>query len=101
MLMFIPGDHHTLLLMLFFQDLVAEVQHALYLTLSNFDGNVEEESDLEGLIEQQFEALQKALKIPNKASEARLMVSKKFLTLFRTGKLGPFILDNVPDTPSS
>ncbi|GMN73940.1 hypothetical protein TIFTF001_054931 [Ficus carica] len=53
--------------------------------LLNFDGNVEEESDLEGLIEQQFEALQKALKIPHKASEARLMVSKKFLTLFRTG----------------
>ena len=43
MLMFIPGDHHTLLLMLFFQDLVAEVQHALYSTLSDFDGNVEEE----------------------------------------------------------
>ena len=101
MLMFIPGDHHTLLLMLFFQDLVAEVQHALYSTLSNFDGNVEEESDLEVLIEQQFEALQKALKIPHKVSEARLMASKKFLTLFRIGKLGHFILDAVLDTVSS
>lgn len=50
------------------------------------------------LIDQQFEALQKALKIPNKGPEARLMVSKKFLTLFRTGKLGPFILDDVPDS---
>jgi hypothetical protein len=58
---------------------------------------MEDESDLEGLIEQQFEALQKAFKIPHKASEARMMISKKFLTLFRAGKLGPFILDDVPD----
>uniref|UniRef100_A0A7N2M201 Uncharacterized protein n=1 Tax=Quercus lobata TaxID=97700 RepID=A0A7N2M201_QUELO len=77
--------------------LVTEVQCALYLTLIEFTGNVEDESELEGLIEQQFEALQKAFKIPHKASEARLMVSKKLLTLFRAGKLGPFILDDVPD----
>lgn len=80
------------------QDLVTEVKRALFVTLSEFQGNVEDENDLELLIEQQFEALQKALKIPHKASEARLMVSKKFLTLFRTGKLGTFILDDVPDT---
>ncbi|KAL4607880.1 hypothetical protein ACB092_09G207400 [Castanea dentata] len=83
--------------MLYVEDLVTEVQCALYLTLLEFNGNVEDESDLEGLIEQQFEALQKAFKIPHKASEARLMVSKKLLTLFRAGKLGPFILDDVPD----
>ena len=65
--------------------------------LIEFTSNVEDESELEGLIEQQFEALQKAFKIPYKASEARLMVSKKLLTLFRAGKLGPFILDDVPD----
>jgi hypothetical protein len=46
-----------------FQDLVTEVQYALYLTLSEFTGHVEDESDLEGLIEQQFEVLQKAFKI--------------------------------------
>ncbi|KAL6987175.1 Short integuments 2, mitochondrial [Sarracenia purpurea var. burkii] len=78
------------------EDLVTEVQRALFVSLSEFDGNLENESDLETVIEQQFEALQKALKIPHKAAEARTMVSKKFLTLFRTGKLGPFILDDVP-----
>lgn len=83
-----------------FQDVVAEVQHALFMTLSEFNGNVGEEGDLEELIEQQFEALQKALKISQKATEARLMVSKKFLTLFRSGKLGPFVLDDVPETDS-
>lgn len=80
------------------QNLVTEVQCAMYKTLAEFNGNVEDENDLENLIEQQFEVLQKALKIPHKASEARLMVSKKFLTLFRTGKLGCFILDEVPET---
>ncbi|XAR68498.1 hypothetical protein NMG60_11003637 [Bertholletia excelsa] len=80
----------------FVEDLVTRVQHALFSTLSGFNGCLEDETDLENLIELQFEALQKALKIPHKASEARIMVSKKFLTLFRTGKLGPYILDDVP-----
>ncbi|KAK9178154.1 hypothetical protein WN943_027344 [Citrus x changshan-huyou] len=84
----------------YIEDLVTGVQRALHVSLSEFDGNVEDENDLESLIEQQFEVLQRALKIPHKASEARLMVSKKFLTLFRTGKLGPFILDDVPDANS-
>ncbi|KAF3959186.1 hypothetical protein CMV_015976 [Castanea mollissima] len=81
----------------FCEDLVKEVQCALYLTLLEFTSNVEDESDLESLIEQQFEALQKAFKIPYKASEARLMVSKKLLTLFRARKLGLLILDDVFD----
>ncbi|KAL7169042.1 hypothetical protein ACSBR2_034133 [Camellia fascicularis] len=85
----------------YIEDLVTEVQRALFVTLSEFNGSVEYEADLENLIEQQFEALQKALKIPHKASEARTMVSKKFLTLFRTGKLGPFILDDVPNASHS
>ncbi|CAL9025662.1 unnamed protein product [Prunus brigantina] len=89
----LPTKSHVL----YVEDLVTEVQRALYSTLSEFNGNMVDESDLEVLIEQQFEALQKALKIPNKGSDARLMVSKKFLTLFRTGKLGPFILDDVPE----
>ncbi|GLT88190.1 hypothetical protein SLE2022_062250 [Rubroshorea leprosula] len=79
------------------EDIVTAVQRALYGTLSEFNGNLEDENDLECLIEEQFEELQKALKIPHKASEARLMVSKKFLTLFRTGKLGSFVLDDVPE----
>ncbi|XP_059463405.1 short integuments 2, mitochondrial [Corylus avellana] len=86
--------------MIYVEDLVTEVQCALYLTLSEFTGNMEDEGDLECLIEKQFEALQKAFKIPHVASQARLMISKKFLTLFRAGKLGTFILDDVPDVNS-
>ncbi|KAL6534644.1 Short integuments 2, mitochondrial [Orobanche gracilis] len=81
----------------YIEDIVTNVQGALCATLMDFDGNLEDEGDLGDLIDQQFESLQKALKLPHKASEARTMVSKKFLTLFRTGKLGPFILDDVPD----
>ncbi|KAK9987442.1 hypothetical protein SO802_032393 [Lithocarpus litseifolius] len=40
------------------EDLVIEVQCALYLTFSESIGNVEDESELKGLIEQRFEALQ-------------------------------------------
>ncbi|KAL3623748.1 Short integuments 2, mitochondrial [Castilleja foliolosa] len=81
----------------YIEDIVSQVQGALCGTLTDFDGNLEDESELGDLIDLQFEALQKALKIPHKASEARTMVSKKFLTLFRTGKLGPYILDDVPE----
>ncbi|KAM7271365.1 hypothetical protein ACFE04_030579 [Oxalis oulophora] len=86
---------------LYIEGILTEVQRALYTSLNEFNGNVKEENNLENLIEEQFELLQKAFKIPHKASEARLMVSKKLLTLFRTGKLGPFILDDVPDNGTS
>ncbi|KAI3990086.1 hypothetical protein MKX01_013572 [Papaver californicum] len=71
----------------YIEDVVSEVQCALYITLSEFDGNLEDES-----------ALQKAFNIPaHKASDdARRMVSKKFLALFRMGKLGRFTFDDVP-----
>ncbi|OIT34056.1 short integuments 2, mitochondrial [Nicotiana attenuata] len=85
----------------YIEDMVSEVQRTLYTTLSEFNGSLDDEDNLETLIDQQFEALQSALKIPYKASEARTMVSKKFLTLFRTGKLGPYILDDVPDASNS
>uniref|UniRef100_A0A803MAE0 CP-type G domain-containing protein n=1 Tax=Chenopodium quinoa TaxID=63459 RepID=A0A803MAE0_CHEQI len=79
------------------KDIVTEVQCALTASFLNFDGNLEDENDMESLIELQFEALQKAFKIPQTASECRAKASKKFLTLFRMGKLGHFILDDVPD----
>lgn len=81
----------------YIEDILTEVQKALCATLMEFNGDLEDEDDLENLIELQFEALQKALKVPHKTSEARITVSKKFLTLFRAGKLGTFILDDVPE----
>lgn len=83
------------------QDYVARVQGAICGTLTEFNGSLEVEGNLETLIGLQFEALQQALKVPHKSAEARTIVSKKFLTLFRMGKLGPFILDEVPDVNES
>ncbi|XP_075511447.1 short integuments 2, mitochondrial isoform X2 [Primulina tabacum] len=81
----------------YIEDIVVEVQRALCVTLMEFSGDLEDENDLGNLIELQFEALKKALKVPHKTSEARTIVSKKFLTLFRAGKLGTFSLDDVPE----
>ncbi|CAL9134613.1 unnamed protein product [Musa textilis] len=85
---------------LYIEDLVREVQRTLYLTLKDFEGNLEEEGELESLIDVQLTALRKSFRIPSHRAcdEARTMVSKKVLTLFRTGKLGPFIFDNLPNS---
>ncbi|KAK8933727.1 hypothetical protein KSP39_PZI015705 [Platanthera zijinensis] len=83
---------------LYIEDLVKKVQRTLYITFSEFEGNLEEESELESLINKQLAALQVTFRIPHKDSdEANLMVSKKLLILFRTGKLGPFILDDLSE----
>lgn len=70
----------------------------MYVTFKEFKGNLEEENELESLIDTQLAALRKSFRIPHKVSdEARTMVSKKLITLFRMGKLGLFILDNLPN----
>ncbi|CAN6381202.1 unnamed protein product [Urochloa humidicola] len=80
------------------QDLVMEVQRTLCSTFLDFTGNTEEESELESLIDMQLMALRKVFRIPHKPfDETHGPTSKKLLTLFRSGKLGPFILDDLPD----
>ncbi|GJW03794.1 hypothetical protein Tco_1562650 [Tanacetum coccineum] len=73
-----------------------EVQSALYSTQLEFRGDLEDENELDILVEEQFVALQKALKISNKANEARVMVAMKFLTLFRAENAS---LPNASSTP--
>lgn len=83
---------------LYVQDLVVEVQRTLCSTFMDFPGNTEEESELESLIDAQLVALRKVFRIPHKPhDETHGPASKKLLTLFRSGKLGPFILDDLPD----
>lgn len=89
-----------MLCILVVQDLIKEVQRTLCVAFLEHKGNLEEESELETLIDTQLTMLQKTFRIQQKVSgsdEANLIVSKKLLTLFRLGKLGPFILDNLPD----
>ncbi|XP_039776836.1 short integuments 2, mitochondrial-like isoform X2 [Panicum virgatum] len=83
---------------LYVQDLVTEVQRTLCRTCLDYTGNTEEESELESLIDMQLTALRKVFRIPHKPfDETHGPTSKKLLTLFRSGKLGPFILDDLPD----
>lgn len=86
--------------LLYIEDLVMDVQRTLYRTFSEFNGNLEEASELESLVDIQLMALRRSFRIPHKTDdESHDRVSKKLLTLFRTGKLGPFILDSLPHTP--
>ncbi|KMZ57315.1 Ribosome biogenesis GTPase A [Zostera marina] len=83
---------------MYVEGLVKEVMYTLFTTLSEYDGDLDDDACLESLIDIQLMSLQKPLKVVHKSSEVvRTMVSKKLLTLFRTGKLGPFILDDVSE----
>ncbi|KAL6875576.1 hypothetical protein ACP4OV_013089 [Aristida adscensionis] len=83
---------------LYVQDLVMEVQRTLCSTFIGFTGNTDDEGELESLIDTQLMALRKVFRIPHKPyDETHGPTSKKLLTLFRSGKLGPFILDDLPD----
>ncbi|KAK1288918.1 hypothetical protein QJS10_CPB19g01777 [Acorus calamus] len=80
-----------------FEDISIDVQRALHTTLSEFEGDLEDENELESLINKQLKALRKAFKIRHRSDdEAFIKVSKKLLTLFRIGRLGTFTLDAVP-----
>ncbi|VAI26555.1 unnamed protein product [Triticum turgidum subsp. durum] len=82
---------------LYVQDLVIEVQRTLCSTAMEFTGNLDEDNELESLIDSQLVALRKVFRIPHKPfDESHGPASKKLLTLFRSGKLGPFILDDLP-----
>jgi hypothetical protein len=84
-------------LALLLQDLVMEVQRTLCSTTMEFTGNLDEDNELESLIDAQLVALRKVFRIPHKPlDESHGPASKKLLTLFRSGKLGPFILDDLP-----
>uniref|UniRef100_A0A0E0MF68 CP-type G domain-containing protein n=1 Tax=Oryza punctata TaxID=4537 RepID=A0A0E0MF68_ORYPU len=83
---------------LYVQDMVMEVQRTLCSTFMDFAGNTEDENELESLIDSQLVALRKVFRIPHKPfDETHGPASKKLLTLFRSGKLGPFILDDLPN----
>ncbi|XP_057457944.1 DAR GTPase 2, mitochondrial-like isoform X2 [Lotus japonicus] len=86
----IPTDHT--------QDcIVQDVRQTLYETISSFDGNIRCEDEMAALIARQFSALQEAFHIPTECVEdAHVKVAGKLLNLFRTGRLGHYVFDNLP-----
>ncbi|XP_027343032.1 DAR GTPase 2, mitochondrial [Abrus precatorius] len=85
----IPADHT--------QDcIVQDVRRTLYETISSFEGNIKCEDEMEALIVTQFTALQEAFHVPTEFEDAQDKVAGKLLNLFRTGRLGHYILDHLP-----
>ncbi|WOK95452.1 hypothetical protein Cni_G04159 [Canna indica] len=76
--------------------IVKDVRKTLYNIISSFEGQLEEETDMERIIQLQFTALQEVLKVTTESSDNRYKaVAAKLLNLYRTGRLGCYTLDIV------
>ncbi|KAK9273079.1 hypothetical protein L1049_017886 [Liquidambar formosana] len=77
--------------------IVNDVRRTLFEAVSSFDGVLEDEKDMLRLIEVQFTALRDALRVHEDLDlDAHKKVATKLLNLYRTGRLGHYILDTVP-----
>ncbi|GMH21626.1 hypothetical protein Nepgr_023468 [Nepenthes gracilis] len=78
--------------------IVHDVRRSLSEAVSSFEGNLENESDMLRLIEVQFGALREAFRLPMCLSgDVRHKVAVKLLNLYRTGRLGHYTLDPLPE----
>ncbi|CAJ1958339.1 unnamed protein product [Sphenostylis stenocarpa] len=86
----IPTDHT--------QDcIVQDVRRTLFETISSFEGDIKCEDEMLALISRQFIALQEAFHVSDECEEdAHDKVAGKLLNLFRTGRIGHYILDHLP-----
>ena len=73
------------------------VRRTLFEVISSFDGDFEEGMDLMQLIEAQFTALKKSFHLPLESDDDTCnIVAGKLLNMYRTGRLGHYVLDSVP-----
>lgn len=81
------------------QDFIVRAVHqALCETIACFQGDLGNENDLRRLVEIQFTYLQNAFRLSAETSEdMNKRVAIKLLNLYRTGRLGHYTLDHVPD----
>ena len=71
-----------------------DVRRSLFEAISYFNGDLENEKDMERLIEVQFKALGEAFQVCSDVSESRKKIAAKLLNLYRTGRLGHYTLDH-------
>lgn len=77
---------------------VLSVREAILNTLLNFDGDLQDENDLEGLVDKQMHELRKVLKVSIELGDKGWeFVGKKLLNLYRIGRLGHYALDVIPE----
>jgi len=75
---------------------VQDVRRTLFETISSFEGDIKCEDEMLALIDRQFTALQEAFHVSVKCEDAHDKVAGKLLNLFRTGRIGHYILDHLP-----
>lgn len=74
------------------------VRQVLFETISSFKGDLGKEDEFRRLLDCQFVSLQEAFRVSTESSEdMRKPVALKLLNLYRTGRLGHYTLDHVPD----
>lgn len=73
-----------------------DVRRTLFDAVSSFCGNLEDDKDLMQLIEVEFRMLQSAFRIAQSNEDGHSKVSIKLIDLYRTGRLGHYILDTIP-----
>ncbi|XP_020249555.1 DAR GTPase 2, mitochondrial [Asparagus officinalis] len=73
--------------------IVRDVRRTLFKTISSFEGNMQNETDVERLIESQFTALHEAFRLRLSGEDSCSVVASKLLNLYRTGRLGRYTLD--------
>ncbi|KAG2651346.1 DAR GTPase 2, mitochondrial [Panicum virgatum] len=78
--------------------IVKAVRQVLLETISSFKGDLGKEDELRRLVDCQFVSLQEAFKVSTESSEdVGKSIALKLLNLYRTGRLGHYTLDHVPD----
>ncbi|WVY99935.1 hypothetical protein V8G54_026005 [Vigna mungo] len=77
--------------------IVQDVRRILFETISYLEGDIKCEDEMLALIDRQFSALRGAFHISVECEEdAHDKVAVKLLNLFRTGRIGHYILDHLP-----
>ncbi|KAL5795166.1 hypothetical protein ACOSP7_003760 [Xanthoceras sorbifolium] len=77
--------------------MVQKVRQTLFKVISGFDGNLEQENNMERLIEVELTALREVFQVPvDLGEDAESKVASKLLNLYRTGRLGHYTLDSIP-----
>ncbi|CAM0956109.1 unnamed protein product [Alopecurus aequalis] len=78
--------------------IVRGVLQTLFETIATFQGDLGSENDLRRLVEIQLTSLQNAFRLSAESNEVMSKcVAIKLLNLYRTGRLGHYTLDHVPD----
>jgi hypothetical protein len=78
--------------------MVKAVRQVLFETLSSFNGDLGEVDEFKRLIGYQLGNLQEVFRVPTESSEDMCKpIAMKLLNLYRTGRLGHYTLEHVPD----